>query len=182
VFQINISIEEVFNRSVGRMQSEFDFDRSILVARLQKQCKSVPEAGYFFNKYFNSLVRVDGQKSKWYMEDLALESIQKTVKARLEFSRDFFHGSRPCIMENLNYDRVYLKQSISQFGYMCPVSWKVNKKFVNCTHRIQHVVLYKHFFYYFASATERDIFVKDPLKFTEKLLFSHERNIPKRYR
>jgi YHS domain-containing protein len=65
---------------------------------------------------------------------------------------------------------------------MCPVSWKVNKKFVNCTHRTQNVVLYKNFFYYFASTAEREIFVKDPIKFTDKLHFSHERNIPKRYR
>lgn len=60
VFQINISIEQVFNRSVGRIQSDFDFDRTILVGRLLKQNKSIPETGYFYNKYFNSLVRVDG--------------------------------------------------------------------------------------------------------------------------
>lgn len=182
VFQINVPIEVVYNRTVGRVQSDFDCDRSILVRRLQKQAQSVPETGFFYNKFYNSLVSVDGQKSRWYMEDLSLESLEKTLRARLEFARDFFFGSRPCLMENLNYDRVYSKQSVSQYGYMCPVSWKVNKKFVNCTHRVENCVLYKNFFYYFSSAEERAIFCADPVKFTTKLHFSHERNIPKRYR
>lgn len=176
-------IDEVYNRTVGRVQSDFDCDRTILVRRLAKQAKSIPETGFFYNKYYNSLISVDGKKSRWYMEDLALESLEKTIKARLEFARDFyFQSTRPCIMENLNYDRIYMKQSISQFGYMCPVSWKVQKKFVNCTHRIENCVLYKNFFYYFASPEERAIFISDPLKFSKNLNFSHERNIPKRYR
>lgn len=84
-----------------------------MVRRLQHQANSVPETGFFYNKFYNSLIPVDGQKSRWYMEDLALESLEKVIKARLEFARDLFHGSRPCLMENLNYDRVYNKQSIS---------------------------------------------------------------------
>lgn len=111
-----------------------------------------------------------------------MESLERTLKARLEFARDYFFGERPCMMKDLNYDRIYSKQSVSQYGYMCPVSWKVNKKFVNCTHRIENCVLYKNFFYYFASDEERAIFCADPIKFTNKLHFSHERNIPKRYR
>lgn len=116
------------------------------------------------------------------MEELAIQSLEKVIKARLSFARDYFFGTRPCVMENLNYDRTYMKQSISQFGYMCPVSWKVNKKFVNCTHRVENCVLYNNFFFYFNCASDREIFCQDPVKFTEKLHFSHERNIPKRYR
>ena len=153
-----------------------------MVRRLAKQAKTIPETGFFYNKYYNSLITVDGTKSRWYMEDLALESLEMTLKSRLEFARDFYFEDRPCIMENLNHDRIFMKQSISQFGYMCPVSWKVNKKFVNCTHRVENCVLYKNLFYFFASPAERKIFVNDPLKFTKNLNFSHERNIPKRYR
>jgi adenylate kinase family enzyme len=182
VFQIQVPIETVYNRTVGRVQSEFDCDRSILVRRLQTQAKSVPETAYFYNKFYNSLVPVDGTKSRWYMEDLTLESLEKVSKARLEFARDYYFGTRPCLMENLNYDRAYVKQSVSQFGYMCPVSWKVNKKFVNCTHRMENCILFENFFYYFNSAAERAIFCEDPARFTSKLHFSHERNIPKRYR
>lgn len=125
VYHMQVPIEAVYNRTVGNVQNEFDCDRSILVRRLHSQAKSVPETAFFYNKFYNSLVPVDGQKSRWYMEDLALESLEKVIKARLEFARDLYFQDRPCIMENLNYDRVYNKQSISQFGYMCPVSWKV---------------------------------------------------------
>lgn len=80
-------------------------------------------------------------------------------------------NDRPCIMENLNYDRFLVKQSLSQYGYMCPVSWKTNKKFVNCAQKPQNCVLYNHAFYFFDSKVERDIFVKNPQQFTEKVLF-----------
>lgn len=113
VFQIQVPIETVYNRTVGSVQTDFGCDRSILVRRLATQAKSVPETGFFYNKFYNSLVAVDGCKSRWYMEDIAIESIEKVAKARLEFARDLFHGDRPCIMENLNYDRSYAKQSIS---------------------------------------------------------------------
>jgi adenylate/nucleoside-diphosphate kinase len=93
------------------------------------------------------------------MTDLALDAIQKTLKARLEFARDFYFQERPCVMEGLGYDRILMKKSISQYGYMCPVSWKVYKKFVNCTHRPEFTVLYQNFFYYFAGAEERSIFI-----------------------
>ena len=73
----------------------------------------IPETGFFYNKFFSSLVNVDGTKSRWYMEDLALESLEKVIKARLEFAKNYYFGSRPCIMENLNYDNVLMKQSIS---------------------------------------------------------------------
>lgn len=54
---------------------------------------------------------------------------------------------------------------------MCPVSWKVHKKFVNCAHKTENAVLYNNFFYFFASKTERDVFVQNPKQFTEKVLF-----------
>lgn len=65
---------------------------------------------------------------------------------------------------------------------MCPVSWKVHKKFVNCAHKTENAVLYNNFFYFFASKTERDVFVQNPKQFTEKVLFCQDRNVPKRYR
>ena len=113
VFQITVPVEVVYNRTAGYVQSEFDFDRTILVRRLTKQATSIPETGFFYNKYYNNVISVNGQKSRWYMEDLALESIEKTIKAKLEFSRDNFSGSVPCKMEKLNCDRIYMKQSIS---------------------------------------------------------------------
>jgi hypothetical protein len=121
-------------------------------------------------------------KSRWYMEDVALTAIEKVYAARLSFARDYYFNTRPCLMESLNYDRVLLKQSLSQYSYMCPVSWKVHKKFVNCAHKTENAVLYNNFFYFFASKTERDVFVQNPKQFTEKVLFCQDRNVPKRYR
>jgi hypothetical protein len=138
----------------------------------------------FFQKYYNSLTSIDGLKSCWFIEDRALEAIEKTVSARLVFARDnFFKMSkngedRCCIMENMNYDRSYVKKALSQYNYICSVSWKQNKKFINCCHRPEYTVLYQNLFYYFAGPAERAIFVANPKTFTEKIVFSTARNIP----
>lgn len=43
-------------------------------------------------------------------------------------------------------------------------------------------MLYRHVFYYFKGETERDIFLRNPRNFTEKVIFSTDRNTPKRIR
>lgn len=92
VFQIDVPIETIYSRTVGRVETDFSCDRSILVRRLTRQSGMIPETGFFYNKYFSSLVNVDGTKSRWYMEDLALESLEKVIKARLEFARNYYFG------------------------------------------------------------------------------------------
>jgi hypothetical protein len=130
--------------------------------------KHLPNVALFFQKYYNSLTCIDGLKSYWFIEDLALEAIKGVIGARLRFARDYFYKmtkngeDRPCVMEGLNYDRIYPKQSISQYGYKCPVSWKLKKKYVHCCQRPEFAVLYQNQFFYFASVVERDIFCKDP--------------------
>lgn len=81
-------------------------------------------------------------------------------------------------MENMNYDRFYVKKALSQYSYICPVSWKQSKKFINCCHRPEYTVLYQNQFYYFAGPNERAIFIANPSVFTEKIVFSTARNIP----
>lgn len=77
-------------------------------------------------------------------------------------------------------DRIFYKQSISLFNHFCPVSWKNEKKFILCTHQPELTVLYKNLFYYFAGEKQRALFVANPKKFTENVIFSTERNIPRR--
>jgi len=127
---------------------------------------------------------IDGLKSKWFMEDVAVRAISDNLKARMTFARDYQHvgqaSERPCRIANLNMDRMFFKQSISQFGYFCSVSWKTEKKYLSCTHLPELSVLYKNLFYYFASEKQRELFVQNPKKFTENVIFAAERNIPRR--
>lgn len=114
-----------------------------------------------------------------------MATLTAQLKARNEFARQYFFDSsekRPCLVQNLNVNRCYFKTALSQYRYFCPVSWKVFKKFVSCVQRPEFCVLYKHQFYFFAGVNERDIFVDNPRKFTEKVLFSGDRNIPIRLR
>ena len=43
-------------------------------------------------------------------------------------------------------------------------------------------MLFKNFFYYFANEECRDVFIKNPERFVEKVIFSSERNCPLRLR
>jgi len=61
-----------------------------LVRHLNFLSKSIPNVAVFFQKYYNSLTSIDGLKSFWFVEDRALEAIEKTLSARLNFARDNF--------------------------------------------------------------------------------------------
>ena len=184
VIIINIPIEEVYRRTASLVQEEFGSNRIILKRRLDHYARNLTPMAFFFQKFYHSVTNIDGLKSKWFVEDVATQAISANLEARMNFSRDYQHegkpSERPCKVQNLHMDRTYFKQSISQFGYWCPVSWKNEKKFVACTHQPELAVLYKNLFYYFASEKHRDLFVAHPKKFTENVIFSNERNIPRR--
>lgn len=173
----------VYKRASG--DDSFECIGDILSQRLLKASTYLPQVSFFFQKYYNSVQSIDGCRSKWYVEDKACEAIEATLKARLQFARDYYYSqseARPCVMQSLNVDRCYMKASLSQYGYFCPVSWKVHKKFVSCCAAPENTVLYRHAFYYFKGPAERDIFLRSPRNFTEKVLFSTDRNAPKRIR
>lgn len=132
---------------------------------------------YFFQKYYNSVTSIDGLKSKWFVEDIAVKVISNNLKSRMIFASDYQHvgqsSERACRVVDLHMDRIFFKQSVSQFSYFCPVSWKNEKKFIPCTHMPEHSVLYKNLFYYFVNETAREMFVANPKKFAENVIFSN---------
>ena len=150
VFMLQVPTEEVYKRTESGVLTDFSCDRTILVRHLDQMSKHLPETAFFFQKYYNSLSNIDGLKSRWFTEDVTLEALEKTMKARLSFARDYFfkyisHGEeRPCVMQDLNYDRKFLKQSLSQYKYVCPVTWRQGKRFANCVQRPEFAVLYSH--------------------------------------
>lgn len=75
IFQIQISIEEVYKRTAPFAESDFACDRVILAGRLKNYNESQPYATYFYQKYYNNVLTIDGFKSKWFMLDAALKQI-----------------------------------------------------------------------------------------------------------
>jgi len=43
---------------------------------------NLPLVSLFYQKIYNSLVEIDGFKSKWFMEDSAMTAIENNIKAR----------------------------------------------------------------------------------------------------
>lgn len=86
VIYLQVPFSEVYKRTEATVASDFSSDRTILVRQLQFLSKNIPNVALFFQKYYNSLTSIDGLKSCWFMEDRALEAIEKTVSARLAFA------------------------------------------------------------------------------------------------
>ena len=117
VIMLNIPITEVYKRTESLVNSDFGSNRLIMKRRLDYYMKNYPQMVYFFHKFYNNVTSIDGLKSKWFMEDVAVRAISDNMKARMDFSRDYQHAGsaseRPCKVANLSMDRIFFKQSIS---------------------------------------------------------------------
>ena len=83
-------------------------------------------------------------------------------------------------MEDLKCDRCLLKQSLSEFQYYCPVTWKNERVLVKCNNNYESCVLYKNQFYYFRSNRERDMFLSNPNRFLLNMNFPIRDDMPLR--
>lgn len=71
-----------------------------------------------------------------------------------------------------------MKLSLSKFNYFCPVAFKTEKSFKHSSHLPELCILYKQQFYYFSGPKEREIFLKNPQLFVDKVFFSSEKRTP----
>jgi hypothetical protein len=129
------------------------------------------------------LTEIDGLKSKWFVEDSAMRSIEENISARQKFARNYYYQQnpfrqRPCEMKNLNCDRSLMKSSLSQFSYFCPVTWRNTKTLVRCTQLPELCLFFQNVFFYFKSAAEKAIFLENPNRFTTNVIFSSAKGIP----
>lgn len=186
VLNIRVSHEEVYRRTESQKGEDFGANRSIFALRLRYHEAQTPHVLSFYQRVYDSLVEIDGFKSKWFMEDRAITAIQQNMAARQNFARAYcFQNSpeenqRPCEIANIHCDRVLMKQSLSQFGYYCSVTWKNTKQLVKCTQDPENTVFYKNVFYYFTGRAEKELFMSNPLRFTNNVIFSSNKGIPLR--
>lgn len=186
VVHIRISHEEVYRRTDAAKDTDFEANRTILAKRLRYLEANMPHVAGFYQRIYNSLLEIDGFKSKWYMEDRALTAIEANLHARQLFARAYcFRGDdglpeRPCELQDLHCDRALLKASLSQFAYHCPVTWKNTKELVKSTHNPENCVLYQNVFYYFKGRAEKEMFMNNPARFVNNVIFSSAKGIPLR--
>jgi len=99
VLVLHVEPQTVYKRCTD--DKSFECIGDILSQRLDKAAVSLPQVAFFFQKFYNSVQSIDGSRSKWFIEDKAMASIQATLKARQQFSRDYFYNQserRPCVM------------------------------------------------------------------------------------
>ena len=73
-----------------------------------------------------------------------------------------------------------VKQSLSEFKYFCPVTWKNEKILVKCHEKSNQCVLYRNAFYFFRTPKEREIFVNNPQRFISNTIFPKTEELPLR--
>ena len=137
----------------------------------------------FYQRLYNSIVEIESTKSKWFIEEAALSEVQRNIEARQNFARDYFlrEDGRVCKMKDLHMDRCLVKQSLSDFRYYCPVTWRNEKLLIKCHENTDDTVLYDNCFYFFRSSTERDTFLANPTRFVDTSSFPRVSDIPIRY-
>jgi len=91
VFHMRISSAEVYKRTDGEKDEVFGANRTILSSRLRNMETNLPQVLAFYQRLYNSLVEIDGFKSKWFMQDRALTAIQANIHAKQKFARNYFH-------------------------------------------------------------------------------------------
>jgi len=187
VFLVRVSVEEVYLRTESDKHADFGAFRTILAQRLRYLEANLPSVIAFYQRLYNSLVEIDGFKSKWFMEDRAMSAIEANLGARQGFARAYCYRAgeaggeeRACELRDLHCDRALLKASLSQFAYFCPVTWKNTKHLVKCTHDPENCLLYDNVFYYFKGPAEKEMFLTSPARFVNNVIFSSEKGIPLR--
>ena len=83
-------------------------------------------------------------------------------------------------MRDLHMDQCLVKQSLSDFRYYCPVTWKNEKLLVKCPENTEDCVLYDNAFYFFRSIKERDMFIANPTRFLDIGSFPRNHDLPLR--
>jgi hypothetical protein len=81
-FLVRIPAEEVHKRTAARAHADFECNRTIVAKRVRYLQENLPLVSALYQKLYNSLLEIDGLKSKWYMEDRALSAIEDTLSAR----------------------------------------------------------------------------------------------------
>lgn len=93
VFLLRISHVEVYKRTEAKSKEDFECNRTILASRLRCFEANLPHVLSFFQRLYNSLVEIDGFKSKWYIEDKAMTAIEDNIIARQKFARSMSRES-----------------------------------------------------------------------------------------
>ena len=79
LIMLNIPLEEVYKRTAPLQNEEYGCNRVILKKRLDYCDRNIPGMVYFFQKFYNNVTSIDGMKSKWFCNDVAIKAISSNL-------------------------------------------------------------------------------------------------------
>ena len=82
VFYLRGNVEQSYDRTEAIKREKFSADRMILSQRIRHFLSNMPNVLSFYQRYYNNVQEIDALKSKWFMEDRALFSMEVFLKAR----------------------------------------------------------------------------------------------------
>lgn len=120
VINVRITQDECYKRTAADQATDFEAFRTILAQKLRYMEKNLIHVCNFYQRAYNSLIEIDGFKSKWYMEDRAMTVIKANIEARQNFSQAYCHRATesggieiPCQLADIHCDRKLLKEALS---------------------------------------------------------------------
>jgi hypothetical protein len=74
--------DQVMVRTAPLTETKFGCNRVIFEARLRFFLDNTPNIFSFYQRFYGNVVEIDGLKSKWFISERALTSIQQNMQAR----------------------------------------------------------------------------------------------------
>jgi len=172
VLTINIPEATVFERAakIGKASTGGEADLvqnevSLQRQRLDAYASTVPLVNAYYSLRFSSVRELDGTKSFWATEDLALRETSMSISQRLAYYRQTAHGRASCI-DGLGFSQERVQANESAWRTYCPVSLTLGNELVLC--KDQHfAVEYKSKIYWLSSAENMRLFLDDPESFLQ---------------
>jgi hypothetical protein len=70
------------------------FDDRVFAERMSRYLRETPNVVSFYENHYGNIRYVNGNKSKWYIEDFVLNHIKNSIKGSYDFARNKLDESK----------------------------------------------------------------------------------------
>ncbi|KAG2468399.1 KAD9 kinase, partial [Polypterus senegalus] len=175
IIELNINTKEVLKRGLmEKLNTESPFPKhdspQILTIRNSCYKREIDIIKRYYQEQFQNWVTIDGEKSKWWVWEKALEEARTSVIYIQTYLERIRQGKSACI-DRLCITPKELKSRLGEFLYYCPVSLALDKELVDCSvsPSLECAAEFRGHYYKMASKEYLQRFLETPEKFVPPL-------------
>lgn len=133
----------------------------LLAADLQEYRRELDALHNYFQRRFENLHILDGNKSKWHVKDVAVRIIQESRASRQTYAAALAQ-ERPAPIANLCLNKRFIRKHRSAFQDYCPVCWLNDQALRFRSSTLEFSVEYKHHYFHLCGSAHLSAFVARP--------------------